>query len=61
MMNIIKRKISTGSLKLPDLAYDLHELQPVLTKSAMELHYLKHHNAYLSNFTKFQEDLHKAI
>lgn len=48
-------------MKLPDLKYDLHELMPVISKEAMELHYLKHHNAYLNNYIKLQEELQSAI
>ena len=35
--------------KLPDLSYDFDELEPVISKEIMELHYTKHHNAYVTN------------
>ena len=35
---------------LPNLKYDLDGLEPVLTKEAMELHYTKHHQAYITNY-----------
>lgn len=35
--------------KLPDLAYDFSALEPVIAAEIMQLHYTKHHNAYVTN------------
>jgi superoxide dismutase, Fe-Mn family len=35
--------------KLPDLPYDFAALEPVISAEIMELHYTKHHNAYVTN------------
>ena len=42
--------------KLPDLKFDLNELNPILSKEAMDLHYNKHHVAYVNNYNKFIEE-----
>ncbi|MBS0603822.1 MAG: superoxide dismutase [Verrucomicrobia bacterium] len=45
--------------KLPDLPYDFSALEPVITAEIMQLHYSKHHNAYVTNLNaaleKYQE------
>jgi len=35
--------------KLPDLSYDFGDLEPVISGEIMQLHYSKHHNAYVNN------------
>lgn len=35
--------------KLPDLSYDFGALEPVISAQIMELHYTKHHKAYVDN------------
>lgn len=35
--------------KLPDLSYDFAALEPVISAEIMQLHYTKHHNAYVTN------------
>lgn len=48
------------AFELPELPYDLHELEPVISKQTMEFHYGKHHQAYVNNLnnlikgTKFE-------
>jgi len=34
---------------LPDLPYDFGALEPVISAEIMQLHYTKHHNAYVTN------------
>ena len=47
-------------VSLPDLKFDLHELDPVLSKEAMDLHYNKHHVAYVDKYNKAAEDFLNA-
>ena len=35
--------------KLPELPYDFSALEPVISGEIMQLHYSKHHNAYVTN------------
>lgn len=37
------------SYTLPDLPYDFSALEPSISAQIMELHYLKHHQAYITN------------
>ena len=63
MNTLIKTRFSFFSslkAKLPDLPYDFNELMPILSKEAMELHYLKHHQAYVNNLNKFSEEYENA-
>ena len=43
------------SYQLPDLPYDFNALEPVISAEIMELHYTKHHKAYVSNLNKALE------
>jgi len=38
--------------KLPDLGYDYNALESNIDARTMEIHYTKHHNAYVSNLNK---------
>jgi len=40
---------SAPSYQLPDLPYDFNALEPVISAEIMELHYTKHHKAYVAN------------
>ena len=44
------------SITLPPLPYDLDALEPYLTKENLELHYGKHHNAYVVNLNKLIDE-----
>ena len=35
--------------RLPDMPYDFSALEPVISAEIMQLHYSKHHNAYVTN------------
>lgn len=37
-------------LKLPELGYSFDALEPFIAQEIMELHYTKHHQAYINNF-----------
>jgi Fe-Mn family superoxide dismutase len=50
----------TSSFKLPDLPYDFGALEPVISAEIMELHYSKHHNAYITNLNASLEKYHTA-
>lgn len=41
--------------KLPELKYDLNELEPVISAQIMELHYKKHHNSYVNGYNQSVE------
>ncbi len=38
-----------STYKLPDLKYDFSALEPVISAEIMQLHYTKHHQAYVTN------------
>jgi Fe-Mn family superoxide dismutase len=46
--------------KLPELPYDFSALEPVISAEIMQLHYSKHHNAYVTNLNAALEKYHKA-
>ena len=46
--------------KLPDLAYDFGALEPVISAEIMQLHYSKHHNAYVTNLNAALEKYYEA-
>ncbi len=46
--------------QLPQLPYELDALEPVISKEIMNLHYNKHHKAYVDNLNKALGDLEKA-
>jgi Fe-Mn family superoxide dismutase len=50
---------NSKAYQLPDLPYDFSALEPVISGEIMELHYSKHHKAYVSNLNaaleKYQE------
>jgi Fe-Mn family superoxide dismutase len=52
---------SRGKHTLPDLPYDFNALEPVISAQIMELHYTKHHQAYVNNLNLAEEKLEKAI
>ncbi|MBS4168068.1 Fe-Mn family superoxide dismutase [Parachlamydia sp. AcF125] len=45
----------THQYKLPDLPYDFGDLEPVISKEIMSLHYNKHHATYVANLNKALE------
>ena len=57
MKKIIKHSLSLRPSTLPDLKYDLDDLAPVLSKESMDLHYNKHHLAYVTNYNKLAEQM----
>lgn len=48
------------SYQLPDLPYDFNALEPVISAETLELHYSKHHRAYVDNLNKALEKYHEA-
>jgi Fe-Mn family superoxide dismutase len=46
--------------QLPDLPYDLGALAPAISGEIMELHYKKHHAAYVANLNKALEQYSEA-
>jgi len=49
-----------NQLTLPSLPYPLNSLAPVISKEQLELHYTKHHNAYVVKANETLENLEKA-
>lgn len=45
---------------LPDLPYDLGDLEPVISAEIMDLHYHKHHQTYINNLNNLLEQLEEA-
>lgn len=48
------------SYQLPELPYPLDALEPVISKEIMDLHYNKHHKAYVTNLNAALEKYHEA-
>ena len=46
--------------KLPELPYDFSALEPVISAQIMEIHYTKHHQAYVTNLNAALEKYHEA-
>ncbi|MFA6119302.1 MAG: superoxide dismutase [Parachlamydiales bacterium] len=46
--------------QLPDLRYDFDGLEPVFTKEMLEIHYNKHHRAYVNKLNEALEKYHEA-
>jgi len=46
--------------QLPDLPYDYNALEPVISAEIMELHYSKHHKAYVTNLNAALEKYDEA-
>jgi Fe-Mn family superoxide dismutase len=46
--------------ELPKLDYEYTDLEPVLSSQLVELHYSKHHKAYVDNYNKFIVDFEEA-
>ncbi len=46
--------------QLPELPYDFNALEPVISAEIMELHYSKHHKAYVTNLNTALEKYHEA-
>lgn len=49
----------TEQFQLPSLTYELDALEPVISKEIMNLHYNKHHKAYVDNLNKALEQYEK--
>ena len=46
---------------LPKLAYGLQELEPVISRQIVDIHYNKHHLTYVNNLNAAMEQLQEAI
>ena len=46
--------------ELPQLPYDFSDLEPVISAEIMQLHYTKHHQAYVTNLNKALEQYAEA-
>lgn len=54
-------KSQEAAYTLPKLPYTYNALEPHIDKLTMEIHYSKHHQAYVTNLNKAIETLDKAI
>lgn len=43
-------------IKQPELPYELHALEPIISETTMNLHYNKHHKGYYDNLKKLIEN-----
>jgi len=65
-INLLKtgRQVAAASAcskhTLPDLPYDYHALEPVISAEIMQLHHAKHHQAYVNNLNVAEEKLAEA-
>lgn len=50
--NKIRSKNTMAKFELPKLPYAYDALEPYIDKMTMEIHYTKHHNAYVTNLNK---------
>ncbi len=50
--NHIRSKNIMSKFELPQLPYAYDALEPYIDKMTMEIHYTKHHNAYVTNLNK---------
>jgi Fe-Mn family superoxide dismutase len=48
------------SYQLPELPYAFNALEPVISSEIMEIHYSKHHKAYVTNLNAALEKYHEA-
>lgn len=49
-----------AKIKLPEMPYDFDALEPIISKEIMQLHYSKHHAAYVSNYNAASEKYEEA-
>jgi Fe-Mn family superoxide dismutase len=52
--------MSVPVFQLPELPYDVHALEPVISGKIMTLHHKGHHQAYVTNLNKALVDFHAA-
>jgi superoxide dismutase, Fe-Mn family len=50
--NHLRSKTIMSKFELPQLPYSYDALEPYIDKMTMEIHYTKHHNAYVTNLNK---------
>jgi Fe-Mn family superoxide dismutase len=53
--NKIRSTKTMAKFELPKLTYSYDALEPYIDKTTMEIHYTKHHNAYVTNLNKALE------
>ena len=53
--------IAGRKAELPKLDYEYTDLEPVLSSQLVELHYSKHHKAYVDNYNNLVPQLEDAI
>lgn len=46
---------------LPELGFDYKALEPIISGDIMEVHHSKHHQTYITNYNKAEEQLAEAL
>lgn len=54
------QELAEKTYQLPDLPYDFGDLEPTISAEIMNIHYSKHHNAYVTNLNKALEQYTEA-
>lgn len=69
-MNFLRRfplHLTNGPLQmakkhtLPDLAFDVKALEPIISGEIMQLHHQKHHQTYITNYNAAEVQLQEAV
>ena len=50
-----------NKFSLPDLPYDYHALEPVISAEIMEIHHSKHHRTFVDNLNELGPRLEEAV
>ena len=61
--SLMKRAFSASPkrIELKHLPYEYGDLEPVLSGEIMELHYSRHHRAYVNNLNNLQEQVAECL
>lgn len=60
-VRFLSRVLTRAKATLPDLPYDFNALEPVISAEIVQVHYGKHHQAYVNNFNAAEEKLQEAV
>jgi len=60
MVNSCAPLVARCKHTLPDLPYDYHELEPVISADIMKIHHGKHHQTYVNNLNMIEDKIAEA-